>query len=445
MERALPPIVGDRRALPARSGRASAAACASRSERRTAWLAALVAMFTIAGYPIVAGLTTVMSVDNRPASIAARALFLLMTLIVLVRARWTRPGAATAVFWAAWWLFWVLYLVRLLFDGAVQPDALKIPLMEYLTFALGASLLPAVAMSGRHVPYMMQRLFWPLLLICTFGLLINLWAIFFQQGLLAQLQFAELRAESETLNPISIGHLGATAVLMSFWHLFGPTDGTSPRRRLLPATAIALGLIAIAASGSRGPALALALCLLAAFAVLGTGMLRAAVATLLAGLAIGVFVGERGLGLDAESLFLIERLSESAFSDSERERLLAAGWQAFLAWPLTGAGTEPLETYPHNLVLESFVALGIVGGGAFCTLLAIALARAFKLAHVRPHHFWVSLLLLQYTVGAMFSGNLSQSSVLWVLLALVVSVANPTSPARSADRMIRRSSEAHVP
>ena len=53
MDRALPPIHAERRKTAARAGTVGVPACVSRSERRTAWLAALVAIFTIAGYPIV--------------------------------------------------------------------------------------------------------------------------------------------------------------------------------------------------------------------------------------------------------------------------------------------------------------------------------------------------------------------------------------------------------
>jgi O-antigen ligase len=355
-------------------------------------------------------------------------LFLLLSLVVLARSRWSSHATPASVFWFAWWLFWILYLMRLMYDGAMQPSALKLPLSEYISFALGASLLPALAMAGRHALDMAERLFVPLLVACVIGLLLNLWAIFFHQGLLAQLQLSELRAESETLNPITIGHLGATVVLLAVWQLLEPAQTRARKRILLPVLLILIGLASLAASGSRGPVLALLFALLAAFAVLGRRSLRLLLALIAIALLVGLLASKGGLDLELESLFLFERLSGAAFVDEERAQLLAEGWQAFQTHPLTGAGTEPLATYPHNIVLESFMAVGIVGGIAFSTVFVLALIHAVKLVRAHPRLSWLSLLLLQYAVGAMFSGSLSQSTALWLLMTLVVGAASSQRP-----------------
>lgn len=407
----------------------SAAALPRAAPERTpaAFAVLAVATFTVAGYPIVAGLAHLAGWDNRTASIAARALCVLLALSVLGRVRWSRAGAASTAFWAAWSLFWLAYLTRLLFDAALQPATLKVPLAEHLSFALGATMLPALAMTGGDARRIAQRLLQPLGAACTAALLLNLWIIFFGEGLLAQLQLQALRVETETVNTITIGHLGTTAVLLSLWRLYAPA---APRRRAAQAwwlMSLVLGVVAIGASGSRGPALALAAALLVMLPALGRRLVRPLSALLLLAAALPAY----HFSSDIETLFLFERLSESAFADSEREHLLAGAWRALQDHPLLGAGVEPLETHPHNLLLEAFMAGGVVTGLAFTLLFGLAVVQALRLARLAPAYAWLAALLAQYAAGAMFSGNLSESSTLWLLMALVIGVADAAAPRRA--------------
>jgi len=91
-------------------------------------------------------------------------------------------------------------------------------------------------------------------------------------------------------------------------------------------------------------------------------------------------------------------------------------------------GINPTKTYPHNLVLESFMAFGVFTGVPFTFLLVYATVKALQLARLQPNCLWVTLLFVQYSVAGMFSGALSFSSALWVLMVLVVALVKAELP-----------------
>jgi hypothetical protein len=114
--------------------------------------------------------------------------------------------------------------------------------------------------------------------------------------------------------------------------------------------------------------------------------------------------------------------------DAERSLLLSQAIHLIAANPLAGAGTEPLETYPHNILLESFLVVGIVSGLCFVFLLVKASIDALVILRVDRDRFWISLLFIQYSAGAMVSGSLYFSNIFWVLMAAVVSQTSELWP-----------------
>lgn len=110
--------------------------------------------------------------------------------------------------------------------------------------------------------------------------------------------------------------------------------------------------------------------------------------------------------------------------DTERTKLLTDSWKAFVKHPLLGAGIEPLGQYPHNLIVESFLAIGIVGGMVFVSLVLISTIAAWIVLRTDRTHFWIGLLFVQHMIWAMLSGSLYGSAATWCLMAAVVARAS---------------------
>ena len=93
-----------------------------------------------------------------------------------------------------------------------------------------------------------------------------------------------------------------------------------------------------------------------------------AVLFLLSAMAIGVFI-IIAIGLQDIFLLTFLRFSEISNDNSSVERFdqLRGGYNQFITNPLFGDFLEERvsKEYPHNLILESFMATGIFGGSLF--------------------------------------------------------------------------------
>jgi len=210
-----------------------------------------------------------------------------------------------------------------------------------------------------------------------------------------------------------------------------------PWMRVLAFAAVPLVAVALLASGSRGPVLGL---------VVGLGVLlvltvqeptaRRRVGLVIAGVALAVlFVPQLVPGQDVGRALSIFSGTSEGVSTNGRSGLWSAAWTMFNAHPLIGAGTgsfgfvEPLELYPHNILLEAGAELGIVGvllvvgtvlGGA------VQLRRAWAAHSSGPDRAQASLvaaLLASAVTNASLSSDLTANEGLWLVAGLAVGLA----------------------
>lgn len=378
----------------------------------------LIFVLSVVGYPLVAALSQSLDIPNRWVSVPFRALVLALSLFAIgyfALLRWPR---GVHVFWLVWWAFWALYLARLLVDAFLNPDALKLPLGEYALYVVGVSLVPAAALSFERPAETARR--WPTYLIAmgTAGIALNLWIVFYQRDFSSFLELAGTRAETDALDPISAGHLAVTVAILCCWKWLTDERPGLGRSLLLGACClIALG--GLVASASRGPALALAMVLGVMLLTVGK---RAVVLVGVVAAAIGAFAFAVGT-IALEGVYIFDRVSTSMFYDAQRTALLQRGVDLVVDNPLIGGGIEPLATYPHNVLLESFMVLGIFSGLSFSILFFYSLWIALRVIVFDRRSGWLALLFLQYAASAMVSGSLYTVSVLWVLMAALVSHA----------------------
>jgi hypothetical protein len=386
------------------------------------WASRWVLVLSVVGYPVVAAISLHVDVPNRTLTIPFRALVLLLAGVAILIFSARREKHPIRPFWLVWWLFWAVYVVRMVLDYFFDPSSLKIPIEEYLFYAVGVSMVPALALAFRRNRAVAPSSLQSMIVVGTIGLVLNFWIIVQQADSVNLLTLAALRLQTDTLNPISLGHLGVSVMVLCLWKLL--TDrGTGVLASAALGICCILGVVGLVASASRGPALALAIVLCAMTVAIGA---RAFALLFMSVLVIGAAIARASF--DLESMFIFERLATSAFLDAERSLLLSQAIHLIAANPLAGAGTEPLETYPHNILLESFLVVGIVSGLCFVFLLVKASIDALVILRVDRDRFWISLLFIQYSAGAMVSGSLYFSNIFWVLMAAVVSQTSELWP-----------------
>ncbi len=379
----------------------------SLTELLARWLFAL----TLIGYSVAGLIATLMDWNSTQTSIPFRA-----GVVMLALALWWRSPVL-----ARWWrhhrwlmVFLLLYLVRIIWDWVIAdvPGA-----AEALTFFLLTVLLPCAALA-LAAPAMRER---PtaLLLVAMGGAVSATAVLMHVLGLGMDRSLTELtgRLSFEAVNPITLGHVAATTLIASL----------CLTRHRLGVLRIGLVIVAALAAGacllltaSRGPALVFALCMLV-FALL-TGPWRWIVLTML-------LLMPAGLNERSALWLRFVGIAEDE-STSERLQLQSNAISQFLTHPLFGgAFIDPdLLTYPHNLFIETAMALGVIGLGTLMLALVRAGLRAIK--QISHGNFLVPLLFLQYLLAAQLSGAIYGNSGLWTTMVLLVSLVPYVAPER---------------
>ena len=92
-------------------------------------------------------------------------------------------------------------------------------------------------------------------------------------------------------------------------------------------------------------------------------------------------------GMDLERSF-VSAAAYSSANDSVygRQNLVRDAWHEYLDHPWLGSSIVEKKSlfYPHNAIVEAFMATGTFGGAAFSLLALIAIYRAFRLTRAEP-------------------------------------------------------------
>lgn len=227
------------------------------------------------------------------------------------------------------------------------------------------------------------------------------------------------------LDVITYGHYGATLMILSFYKIF-----ISEKLRLFRIVyliGIISGLIVIFVSGSRSPLLAVGFAMIF-FYHRKLNILKSTLIFSFSFLFLYIFSFD--ILFFINDLFpntLVERIMygfRNIDSIGGRNMFLSIGIEEFMESPIIGKSfliTKPHfeGAYPHNLIIESFMALGIIGGTIF-TVINFNILRYVDKIIISENFEWVGLLFLQFFIFGMFSGNIFSSTLYWIFLGLVI-------------------------
>ena len=405
----------------------SQARAPDRSSVLLSWYFALI----IAGYPLVSAMGLELQGDTRSFSIAYRmfVLALLMVMVlrwVMLRTRLVSMGTVAAIF-----ALWILLFMRAAWDRWVavsSPPLGDRGWDEFMVLMVGAGFLPALAFLERPTPATLDRA--QSLIQIVGGIALALVVVV---GLQAVLVDQTDRLSTETLNPISLGHVALSVLIVSM-------TGSAATERMtfsggvawVLRAGLALGAaVLLVASASRGPMIvALVVLLLAAFAPGTRGTMRYGAlgrAAMVFGI-VAIGVAAMFWLEDATALRPLERMENwSDTSANERVAVSQAAFLQFWSSPILGSSLYELETanYPHNIILESLMGGGVIGFALLVFVIVKCSRAALHLLSIPQGASWLGLLYFQYLLGAMFSGSLFMEMHLWALSIAVLAAVRP--------------------
>jgi O-antigen ligase len=384
---------------------------------------------TLAGFLLVSYIPGALGVDSRVATVPFRALMLFLLLYTLYRllvAGHLRVGVSLTTLLVA--SFWTAYSLRFIADAVL----LQVPLGTLpsdMALSLFGMCLPTfiVLYQIRNIRLYRDALTWTMLALGGCCL-----ASMFRTKTSQDATLHGRYQANDVLNPISYGHMGVTAIILGLFVLLQIGRIRKPWYvRLLAAGTACLGAFSILAASSRG-ALVAGIFLIPIVGYLGwrRGSKLFTIGILVAlGFVISATVAsfsQQGPKLDR---LLTSAAAYSVANDSvnSRQNLIRDAWKEYLDHPWFGSSMVERNAlfYPHNAIVEAFMATGTFGGTAFALLILVAIYRASRLIRRDPAMAWIPLCFFQQLIGAMFSGGLYNNVPLWGMMAVMLGADLP--------------------
>lgn len=233
---------------------------------------------------------------------------------------------------------------------------------------------------------------------------------------------------NDLLGPILFGHLGVTTAVLGIFSLVRGGRKFRSMHGLIAIVALPLGVATVLMAASRAPLIALVILvpLTIFFASFGRGLRLTSWAVVLgvvAVFAMPLLIQQvMSRGVDLYTYFGSIEAFTSSDSSLNRAQLMRDAWHAFEAHPFLGAGLFEtyLHTYPHNIVLEAFMATGVFGGTMMTCLVIVSIIKSFQLMRNLPEMSWIPILYLQYLIHLMVSGCLYFDPTAFALMGIVL-------------------------
>lgn len=377
------------------------------------------------GYQLATSLLLPASSDlegiSRTVTVPYRAFALLISLIVIffnLKKKVRKTPLALKILW----VYWIALIIRIFHDTNIRIDIQLNETSQLWLYILGI-ILPAMysVMKSYDEIDLNKALKW-----VYFGIVLTLILSLFNNAVLL-MDSTEITGRAEgniALKTISFGHLGTMGVVLSLFLL--SKQGVSLIKKIFFVAVMLLSFFIMLRAGSRSPGLALIVILLFWMFVRGKNVILGAFIAALSTALLIIFIEPILNFMGNISPVMEMRLRMSIFEgdSSGRDTLYKEAFQLFLDKPFLGSQFALFDhfggfIYPHNIILEAFMALGLFGGLAMIYILWSSLKNSYYIIKSNNPYSWVCLVLIQQIVLGML-GQFYYNQILNILLVFIL-------------------------
>ncbi len=402
----------------------------------------------LAGFPFASLLPTALGLPSTPFSVGFRAFVLLLATFCVLEWFTRRRPLHRGWAWLALAGFWTVYLAKMVFEVGTPRMPLIMAPAEYALFAIGVCIAPLTAML--EVPSRATlALAWR---ACAFTISVPTLAVLYMFAT-GRISIAESeRLSTDIINPITLGYMGAGLIVILVARPFEWPGASRAARALLWAArlaGIAAGLAVAVASGSRGPMVALVGAMAAWIAIVPVRQphrgrrIALRIAALVVAAVVLVILAQT-FADSIKAFSPLERLTGTSVDSSldYRQRALTGAIAQFVEHPVFGDTLLERTTidYPHNIYVESLMAVGLVGTLPLLVFAVLAVRAALRLLRHDAAARWLALLFLMQCVASATSGAIYVADAFWCFGAACIARASVSTvsvtlghPARRAD------------
>lgn len=348
------------------------------------------------GLPLIWILLGIIGINTILISIILRIIVLISAILVLARSNF--ENIIKNKFNQLFLLFFLFYYVRVVYDTLVVKQNLGQPIIDYYLFPFFVVVLPSLALQFSDNYFGKKNHLW-MILITAFGILVI-------SLIIGNFQYNNGTFRlygGYNLHPITLGNLSVTSILISSFLLMNDTNRFL---RIFLFLNLLIGLLVLGLTESRGPILSLILCIILIFSQLSNKQkLYLIFCFIIWAIYLLVFTE------------LHTRLYLTISGGGDRMQHWIVSIDQFFESPLFGHSLEERvnKIYPHNIIIEGFLSLGILGGvGIIIILFSIIKKSLVSKLNI------TTLLFIQYFIGSLFSGSIYSNYLMWYLGMLVL-------------------------
>jgi len=362
---------------------------------------------------------------SRYFTVPYRAGFLAFALLVILYGISTRSFARLGRLWIPLLIFWLLYFIRIAMDGYLFPVPLGMEPIEHVQKAVGMTFIPMfiflLRLDSKGNRWVFNA-FWTVQIGCLIIILLFYKQYFGETYRL--LVHASTGNVTTLMGPIGLAYIGVVTVVISFQRLL---MNISFLRSMVLLVIIAGGITIIIFSATLSALVAILLA--CSIIIISVNILnrysRKVIWTLLIVLTVClssyIILEKIGSAVVTRSDALVTQLaSGDPGVGSGRLGIYQNTLKQIFQNPLFGSGLEEkhARVYPHNNILEAFMATGVLGGICFCILCWATLKRCFLVLRKKNNYGWIACIFIVYFIQGLFSSSIINQQFWYSMLAV---------------------------
>lgn len=313
-----------------------------------------------------------------------------------------------------WLILSFFYLLRMFYDLNFEDELFFMSPSNYFMFAISHFVLPPLYMSVRFSDksWEISKYY-----ILFGGILVSIFGFYFYKDLFYLSEFGRLKSDDESeiiLSPLAISYVSVIPLSYFSFQLF---NYESIKNFILNFLGIALSLPGLLMGSSRGSILAfvMVIILLAYLKGYRLKLLIFSVGIILLFPLILVLSSGFGSSLFDRVIATFKSSQSGEYLNEDRPYLFKNAIKNFIDKPIFGDLIENrgIGHHPHNVIIESFMAMGIIGGILLLSLLIILFYMTSVIAKKTNKFDWVIIVFFISFSMSMVSGAIWSSIWLW--------------------------------
>ncbi|MHB8108695.1 MAG: O-antigen ligase family protein [Syntrophorhabdaceae bacterium] len=381
---------------------------------------ALITTIALFGFQLIGSLADYLGMETRGFSLLLRfgsgLVFFISAFFLIVNHRILKRNLLLECLTVIGICFLVYYGINLLYKTHFPQFSLSKPWFEYIGYLIFFNFLPFIALSFVKKEKYFFYLYYFLLINNTLFLCVYL--SFYGEDAFRGMRYQPF----ESVNPIGVGYAALLAATLASWKLINAKLNLV--NIIIHVPIVTAGIILALLSGQRQVLLSLlvTIYLLIQRRLKPIGgrnwFVGAAIFTLVCGLLFYTMSNSEIFN----NIFIRVSDTEHRIGGGEEIRIL--GWiealNIFLENPITGGHIElpSYAIYPHNLLLEAFMSMGLLGGAWLSCFFIMVLWQGF--CSVSSRYGWVGLFHIQVALSALFSGALYSNECYWISAGMLL-------------------------